>query len=232
MNARAIPEHFTKEIIIVLVGDFNPKIFQPAWFAAQGLLRPSEAEAADIEIIHPEVTSFRTDWLALQVTRERFSVTTTAGVYKIHLRDLLLGTFNKLIHSPVVQLGFNYSETIKFNSESEWHDFGHFVMPKSPWKDLISHPGMMNLSVRGVRTDEYLGNVNVTVASAYPNAAIVQVNDHYDLKTSPEVSASVISQGLEILERNFEVSLQKSEGIILGLLNRFVAQREFDNGVS
>ena len=28
-----------KAFSIVLLGDFNPKIFQPAWFSAQGLIR-------------------------------------------------------------------------------------------------------------------------------------------------------------------------------------------------
>jgi hypothetical protein len=33
---------------IVLVGGFNPKIFHPAWFAAQKLIREKEAEEANI----------------------------------------------------------------------------------------------------------------------------------------------------------------------------------------
>ena len=64
-------------VTVVFLGDFNPKIFQPAWFAVQGLIRQQEAEEANVEIIHPDVVSFSLEWLALQVTRERFAISTT-----------------------------------------------------------------------------------------------------------------------------------------------------------
>jgi hypothetical protein len=42
-------------ISIVLLVDFNPKIFQPAWFAAQNLIRQQEADEATIHIkVHPD----------------------------------------------------------------------------------------------------------------------------------------------------------------------------------
>ena len=36
-------------VTIVLLGQFNPAIFQPAWLAAENLVRPQEAESAEIE---------------------------------------------------------------------------------------------------------------------------------------------------------------------------------------
>ncbi len=72
---------------IVLLGDLNPKIFQPAWFAAEKLIRKPEAEAAEIEIIHPEVVIFNLEWLRLEVTRERFSASTTQEPYYEFIRD-------------------------------------------------------------------------------------------------------------------------------------------------
>ena len=59
-------------LTIVLIGDFNPTIFQPAWFAAQGFITDEEARTAAIGIIHPDVTAFELSWLKLQVDRERF----------------------------------------------------------------------------------------------------------------------------------------------------------------
>ena len=43
---------------IVLIGNFNPKIFQPAWFGSEGLIQKKEAEQSTIEIIHPDVVIF------------------------------------------------------------------------------------------------------------------------------------------------------------------------------
>ena len=57
---------------IVFRGDFNPKIFQPAWFAAQGLIRNEEADEAKIEIIHPTIVVFSLDWLRIQIEPNRF----------------------------------------------------------------------------------------------------------------------------------------------------------------
>ncbi len=92
-------------VSIVLLGDFNPKIFQPAWFAAQDLIRQQEADEADIKIIHPEVVSFATgQWLALEVTRERFVVSTTQDPYSKVMRDLVVGSFELLQHTPLYKL--------------------------------------------------------------------------------------------------------------------------------
>ena len=41
------PENRRSEV--VLLGDFNPKIFSPAWFAAQELIGEKESEAIEPE---------------------------------------------------------------------------------------------------------------------------------------------------------------------------------------
>lgn len=71
------PQPEIHSISIVLLGAFNPKIFQPAWFAFEELIRKQEAEEANIEIVHPDAVSFALEWLRLQVTRERFTASTT-----------------------------------------------------------------------------------------------------------------------------------------------------------
>jgi len=40
---------------IVLLGSFNPPIFQPQWFARQNLLQPTLAEKAKINFITPVI---------------------------------------------------------------------------------------------------------------------------------------------------------------------------------
>jgi hypothetical protein len=58
----------TEGFSVVALGAFNPSIFQPLWFSAHNLIRPEEANAAKIEIIHRNATIFKTEWLSLQVT--------------------------------------------------------------------------------------------------------------------------------------------------------------------
>ena len=92
---------------IVLVGSFNPKIFHPAWFAAQKLIREKEAEEANIEVVTPAVAKFSLDWMRLQVIQEQFVVETTQEPYYEILRDLVVGAFSFLNHTPVTMLGIN-----------------------------------------------------------------------------------------------------------------------------
>jgi len=61
---------------IVLIGDFNPRIFQPAWFGKEHLIRENEADTATIKIIHPDIVSFSTEWFELDITRDRFTIST------------------------------------------------------------------------------------------------------------------------------------------------------------
>ena len=53
---------------IVLVGSFNPAIFTPAWFELHGLLPEGASEIADVDVVHPQATSFTAEWLILNVT--------------------------------------------------------------------------------------------------------------------------------------------------------------------
>jgi hypothetical protein len=141
------PDVTEDEIGVVLLGDFNPKIYQPAWFASEGLIRPSEADNAKIQIVHADLAIFSTDWFVLQVARDRFSATIKALAYRAHLRDLVLGTFHKLLHTPLMQMGINCATRVRFKSDDDWHAFGHFLVPKCPWKGILSTPGMRAVHV-------------------------------------------------------------------------------------
>lgn len=76
---------------IALVGSFNPQIFQPAWFAARDLIPREEGEHARINIIHPDIVSFGTDWFDVSIEHERFSITTQSAPSYAPVRDLVLG---------------------------------------------------------------------------------------------------------------------------------------------
>ena len=48
---------------VVLLGDFNPAIFTPAWLALHGLLPESVTDSADLRVAHQQVTEFAAEWL-------------------------------------------------------------------------------------------------------------------------------------------------------------------------
>lgn len=58
-------------ISLVLLGDFNPIIFQPRWFMSENLITQAESDDADVQIVHPDVTTFQLPWIGINVTRDR-----------------------------------------------------------------------------------------------------------------------------------------------------------------
>jgi len=207
---------------ITLVGDFNPKIFQPAWFAAQEppLIPKLEAEAANVEIIHPDVAIFDVDWFRLQVTTDRFHISTTQESRYEFLRDLVLGTFQLLQHTPVSAMGINKDAHWGVESEEVWHEFGNRIAPKDIWNGILEKPGLLSLTIQGVRTDGHKGNVNVTVQPSmqiHPGIYF-GVNDHYSVE-NPEAVLGC-TEMMDILRSCFYESIARSDKIIGDLMER------------
>lgn len=201
---------------IVLLGDFNPKIFQPAWFAQENLIRAPEAEAADIKIINPEIVIFELEWLSVQVTRDRCLFGTTQEAYYEVVRDLCVGTFKLLRHTPMQKLGINRSYHFKKDSLEQWHAFGHKVAPKELWNNILKSPGLTSLTIEGMREDGFKGYIRVKVEPSkrvHPGIYI-QVNDHYET----EDSAIGCEEIINILESSWANSIEKSELIINNIL--------------
>ncbi len=209
-------------ISIVLIGDFNPKIFQPAWFAAQEppLIPKLEAEEATIEIIHPDVVIFQTDWFRLQVVREQFQVSTAQESRYEFLRDLVLGTFQILQHTPVRGMGINKDIHWGVENEAVWHDFGHRITPKDIWKGILEKPGLLSLTMQGVRTDSHNGCVNVKVepSNQIRPGIYININDHYSVKEPEKVLGC--NEIMDILRTCFYDSTKRSDKIVSDLMER------------
>lgn len=209
---------------IVLVGSFNPQIFQPAWFAAQGLIRKEEGESAKIQVIHPEIAAFSLDWAQLQVTHENFVLdsSTTQQFSPALLRDLALGTFRLLPHTPVKMMGLNRSFHFPIESEALWHSIGHKLAPKEHWNGLLEKPGTRSLSVEGIRPDKHKGRILVKVEPSiqlHPGV-FVHINDHFEVE-NPNTTTGA-NEMVDILEKQWQVSLERSERIGYTLLSRLI----------
>lgn len=209
------PSLHTSSHSIVLLGDFNPKIFQPAWFACEGLVGKNEAEAAEIEVIHAEVVVFAFQGFKLQVTRDRFIISSLQEPYFAPMRDLVLGTFELLRHTPVNRMGINVERHYRVHTEEEWHSFGHKLTPKQIWNGILEEPGMRSVVIQGKRKDSYNGWVLMRVdpSPAVQPGVFFQVNDHLELDhghSSPEL--------MEILRTSWRDSVKRSVGMIESLV--------------
>src|SRR3990172_4428140 len=168
---------------IVLIGDFNPKIFQPAWFGM-----------------------------------ERLIVETAQEPYYEVMRDLVLGTFKILRHTPIKMMGINHTRHFLMDSEEEWHKFGDKLAPKECWKRILKKPGMRSLTIEDIRPDSFKGYIRVTVAPSVKThpGVFFQVNDHFETK-DPENTIGT-DEIISILEHVWDDSSKRGKEIIKTIL--------------
>lgn len=197
-------------LTVVIVGNFTPTIFQPSWFAAQEMIRAAEAQAAKIDLIHENLTSFSTDWFQLQVTEDKFSISASTA-HEDLLYDLVSSCFSLLAHTPVRLLGLNSHSHVQVEMRDEWHAIGDALVPKNMWNGILKEPGMRSLSVEGARTDGNKGYILVTVAPSrrFDPGIFVQINDHFEL----EQSAST-DKLLKVLDTSWKHSLALGKNIL------------------
>jgi hypothetical protein len=197
-------------IEIVLIGSFNPKIVQPAWLATEGLVPKGEADAAKLHIVHPELTSFSLGWVSVQVTTDRFVATTDRTDCYEPCRDLVLGIFQLLRHTPVSRMGINRNMHYRMATEEEWHAVGHKLAPKEPWQGILSQPGMKSLLMQGQRPDAHNGFVFVRVepSSKVRPGVYVQVNDHFDRSLDDDTAGC--SEMMNILSTCWTASVTRA----------------------
>lgn len=168
---------------VVLVGSFNPAIFQPQWFARQHLVRPEEAEgeSCQIEIVRPEITVCTMGPFRYVVDPIRFEVSTDSLASMSALRDLVLNTFGVLEHTPITEMGVNRFMHFKMASEEEWHGVGNRLVPKEIWKGLVTNPGMQTIQVAGSRDGSPAARWTITVqpSQRMKPGVFVSTNEHF-----------------------------------------------------
>ena len=187
--AERIPE--VSGSFIVLLGSFNPVIFQPEWFARQGLMPKEQAEASKIRIIVPEFSQFETEQIMMQVTQDRFVASSKPNANPAPLRDLVQGTFFLLEHTPVKAMGLNRQMHFPLGSEEAWHQVGDKLAPKDPWNDI--HEGSAGLqslwittargsNIGGWREKDHPGaryTVRVEPSTQVKFGVYFETNEHY-----------------------------------------------------
>jgi hypothetical protein len=172
---------------IVVLGDFNPSIFQPLWFSLNGLMPEEEAKNADIAIIHKQIASFSTGKIQIQVDDSRLGLTTVESSQGPILRDLAIGTLSILEHTPLKAIGLNRDMVFPMETDDAWHQVGNRLVPKSDWEKIFDRPGMQQVVVEGHRTDCSADRLHVRVQPSANKGVLIAVNQHYQLETEQRV---------------------------------------------
>jgi hypothetical protein len=200
---------------VVLLGPFNPAIFHPSWLASYNLIRRQEAEAAEIQIIHPNVAAFTVEWLQIKVTEDQFQASTTLEAYYETLRDLVIGILEVLSRPPIAHMGINREFHYLSPSVDVWHSIGYRLAPKQDWEGVLEQPKMRSLTMQGVRPDPFKGYIQTKVEPSprVEPGIFVQINDHYELGTSSNESLTGSDRVIQILSEQWSESMQRSLSI-------------------
>ena len=213
-------------VSLVLLGNFSPAIFTPAWFGWHELLPVTVVDVAELEVAQPKLTVFRAEWLHLQVDSDRFSISTTQPPF-VRLRDMGIRIFReKLPHTRLRSLGINRQVHFLVNSSKERDRIGRLLAPVKPWgewgKEIEPdgmHGGMTSLTMTQLNLSDRSpnGRLNVTVQPSTKiglegTGIYVEVNDHFVVQDPSSQAAT--SDIVQLIENNFDASIKHSEQII------------------
>lgn len=214
-------------VAIVLVGNFNPAIFTPAWFALHKVLPRSVAESANVQAVLPELSAFSTEWLNLQATTERFSASTQQGP-NIRVLDFVMKVFKEhLPHTPIRAFGINRQVHFATPSHAARDHVGRMLAPLDPWGEWAEtlqlngeNGGMVSLTMRQTQPDGRPpgGRIEVTIEPSVRidngrSGIYVSVNDHYEID-QPSSNGNSCMELLKFLEDDFESSIKRADGIV------------------
>lgn len=197
-------------------GSFNPRIFQPAWLAAQGLIREAESENAEIGIVHSEVVSYALDWARIEVERERLAIASTGkSETPEQLRDLAIGVLEILSHTPVYLVGLQFWGHYALKDQEARDRLGRTLAPPEPFERHLVSPGVTTLRMTGGRPDgddpdgDGLSIVIEPSNRVKPNGVYISIADQYDLadEDDPGVDARL---AIACLKNKWSSSLKRA----------------------
>jgi hypothetical protein len=206
---------------IVVVGSFNPSILQPAWFSSQGLITNGEATDAEVRVVHKDFTSFGTEYWDLECTADRLVIASDRAPAIEILRDLAIGVFTLLSHTPVHAVGLNRNEHWDLGSADALHSLGYRLVPQDNWTAILETPAMQTLTVQGARPDDYEGYIRVKVEPSIriENGVYLEINDHFQLVPRENIDVEAAGKLIKLLSEDWQSSRERAQRIIEGVLD-------------
>jgi hypothetical protein len=215
---------------IILLGSFNPRIFNPDWLVQKGVLGREEGAATEIEVIHRDVSAFKSDWFSVNVFPDRFQIQGTVEPL-VRVRDFVVKVFGQYLpETPVTKLGINRQVHFSVRDFAVRDAIGERLAPKEAWGEWgpqISgrsrigeegypkrHGGMLSLSmVQRDVPDRDAGHIQVKVEPSTQLACgiFLEINDHYEAKPEATAGASAM---VAVAEKSWDESIKRSEWIV------------------
>lgn len=220
---------------IVVVGDLNPRIFQPEWFRRQELLRDSEVDAAveaENFVLTEQLTNFEVDWLVIQATRNRLVARAKEPSKFRLLDDLMAGILRLLEHTPVRLLGLNRTLHYQMDSPENWHAVGDALVPKVIWDDILGEVGMRGVQIEAKPRNEMAEHFHLKVQPSkqvVPHGVYFDFNEQYNtglLSDQIEEADSAAMFFSELIQTESEDARRHTGNIADNLLERIVGEKQ------
>lgn len=196
---------------LVLLGNFNPTIITPFWLSGKGFIRDSEAEAANVEIIHPEITRFELDWFTFEATPDRIDFKTKRESHFSALKDLVVSVLSALKETPVFAFGLNHLSHFSFKNEKEYENFGYWLSPVQEFSDAMYEPKVLQVQYTETKRDTDEGLLRLVISPSDlildKKSVVFNTNHHFENKKG---DAKVM---IEILLSKWDFSFSKANDI-------------------
>jgi hypothetical protein len=216
----ASPQIHTQSTTAVLLGSFNPRIFEPLWFSRNELVPEQEASDAEVQLINREFCHVAFGWVDLVVTEDRLQAQTTSEtVNEGQIRDLLVGVLKLLPHMPITGGSIHHRAEIAIKTEEEWHAIGHTLAPKEVWEDVLDQPGMFDFAMMGARPDDLKGSIRVRIqpSQVVQPGIFLNVNDEFFMPEDDEHP-----DASELLDKLWPEAARRATDIQTRLLERLL----------
>jgi len=118
------------------------------------------------------------------VGRRRFQIGCDRPEYFHLLKDIVIGTFSILEHTPINRLGINRHFYCRYEDVQKRGDFEKQMLSNRPWDNFLSSPELESIKIRGKRTDKHKGSTLLTIEPLTddPEIVVFSLNDHFDFK--------------------------------------------------
>ena len=218
-----------KEYSCVLIGDFNPAMFQPEWFYKNNIISLEDVDYARDQssncpiIITPQLTVFKTSQLTIKIEQKKFCVIANKEPL-ISLKDFILKTFEKLSSFIIIAYGFNYSAHYGLESPEIFQMVGDRLAPKQYWKRLlkndiegVNRKSGLNSILMKYEKENNEGYILTTLQPSgfIKNGVYINSNNHFAIAVS-DTAAEIV---MEKLDLGFDNAFNEMKEIQSDLLN-------------
>jgi len=219
MPSEQPPHELEQRVIaVVLLGRFNPRIFQPTWFAARELLTDVDVEPKSI-VMTDGFVAFETEYLRLLCAQDRcqFVSTETTPTPEL-IRDLVVGTFSILGETPVWEIGINHAIHIPAQVR-RWDDVVAAMGDPQRSLVLLDDQSLQTVALRSPRDDGYEGARTLALQPSVElvDGVYMTLNDDIVVHPPDDREAIGARHAIEVFDSVWEESHAIAESIRIKL---------------